>query len=138
MSRYVVDASVAVKWYVDEIHSDAARTLLASRDELSAPAFHLVEVANTFAKKVRTAELQAHIAVQALEHIARRVILVQHDLTRPALELALRYQRSVYDALYVVLALQLGCPLITADEKLFNALKPEFGAAFVWLGDVTG
>jgi predicted nucleic acid-binding protein len=41
-----------------------------------------------------------------------------------ALDLALSVSRTVYDSLYLALALSLGCPLVTADERLVNALQP--------------
>ena len=46
--------------------------------------------------------------------------------------MALSFQRTVYDAIYVALAITSGRPLLTADEKLANALAAHFPIR--WLG----
>ena len=53
-----------------------------------------------------------------------------------AIEIALRYQRSAYDALYVALALQEGCPLVTADRRLYDAVAVELPGVVLWIEDV--
>ncbi|OFW37311.1 MAG: hypothetical protein A3F70_06700 [Acidobacteria bacterium RIFCSPLOWO2_12_FULL_67_14] len=53
MSLFVVDASVVVKWCVPEVHSDAARRLLAKPHEYVAPDLLFAETANTIWKKMR-------------------------------------------------------------------------------------
>ena len=53
-----------------------------------------------------------------------------------ALALAFQHGCTVYDALYVALALQQGCRLVTADERLVNSLRASFDGSPVWLGDL--
>jgi predicted nucleic acid-binding protein len=48
------------------------------------------------------------------------------DLLQRAYEVAVTYKRSVYDAMYVALSVQEQCPLVTADEKLVNAVGADF------------
>ena len=56
-----------------------------------------------------------------------------------ALEIAVRTGRTVYDSLYVALAVQLDGRLVTADEKLYNALKDgPLGARILWVEDDLG
>jgi hypothetical protein len=57
MSLFVADASVVVKWFVPEIHSDAARRLLMLQHEYFAPDLLFAEAASTIWKKVRRKEL---------------------------------------------------------------------------------
>lgn len=57
MSRYVVDASVAVKWYVPEENSDAAEMLLGGSHELHAPDLILPEFGNIIWKKIGRREI---------------------------------------------------------------------------------
>ena len=57
MSRFVVDASAGIKWFVAEIHSDAARRLQDPAHELHIPTFFDVEAANIAWKKLRRGEL---------------------------------------------------------------------------------
>jgi len=54
------------------------------------------------------------------------------DLVREALELALSHGRTVYDSLYVALAMESRSELITADERLANALAARLPVK--WLG----
>ena len=57
MSRYVVDASVAIKWVLPETHSEAALRLQHSNHHLHAPTFATLELGNVLIKKVRRGEL---------------------------------------------------------------------------------
>ena len=60
MSAFVVDASVVVKWFVPEVHSDAARRLLTLSHEYFAPDLLFAETANTIWKKIRRGEPLGH------------------------------------------------------------------------------
>lgn len=80
MSLYVIDAGIAVKWFIPEPDSDKAR--------------------------------------QLLEHYNQGA----DDLVAPDLIIP-------YDCLYLALSLDLGCDLITSDERLYNAV----GATFLQL-----
>lgn len=54
-----------------------------------------------------------------------------------ALDIAVNAGCTAYDSLYVALAAREDAPLVTADEKLFNALPPgPLGANVLWVGDV--
>ena len=55
--KLTVDASVVVKWYVSEAHSEESRALLGHRLERYAPDFVLVELSNVFWKKARLGEI---------------------------------------------------------------------------------
>jgi predicted nucleic acid-binding protein len=135
----VVDASVVIKWHVDEIHADAARRLLAD----DAPALHVPdlmfpEVGNILWKKIRRNDLTEEEA----RRIAHLVVVAPLDvhpsapLLEAALEIAIRTGRTVYDSLYVALAVRLDCRLVTADERHYNALKDgPLGRYILWLED---
>jgi predicted nucleic acid-binding protein len=58
--------------------------------------------------------------------------LAPEELFAPALKIALESNRSVYDSLYVALAVHAKTQLITADEKVANALAARFPVK--WLG----
>jgi predicted nucleic acid-binding protein len=122
----VVDANVVMKWHVTEVHSDAALRLL--RDD--APALHVPDlvfpqVGNLLWKKVRRGDLTEEQA-RGIGHLLAVAPLAVHPsapLLEAALEIAVRTGRTVYDSLYVALAVQLNCRLVTADDMLYNALK---------------
>jgi predicted nucleic acid-binding protein len=125
VSVFVVDASVVVKWFVPEIHTDAARRLLTLPHEYFAPDLMFAEAANTVWEKIRRGEISitdgprlvADITRVAVESVSCRV------LAEDAHALANAIGQTVYDALYVALAVRLDTRLITADTGLAAALS---------------
>ena len=133
----VVDASVAAKWFLEENLSAQARGLLSAAEELLAPRIIIAELGNVLLKKVRLGEMQRASVDDALDVFDLFVTLRPDDrVFYRAFAVALEHGRSFYDALYVALALQEGCRLVTADERLVNALRPSFGDTMLWLGDL--
>jgi predicted nucleic acid-binding protein len=135
--RYVVDASVGIKLFIDETLSDPAHALFEKLAddppaELFVPDLFFIECANVLLKYTRRfgrkfEDAQADLAdlnLLALKSTATR------DLMEDALALANSRNLSAYDACYAVLAWQLDIPLITADERLAKAVDWA-----VWLGD---
>lgn len=134
-ARLVVDANLVVKRFVTEEHSPQARRLLLSTADILAPRFLAIEAGNTFLKKVRLGEMTQEAALLALEAIPMYLHLLDtSSLHASAWNIATRYGRSFYDALYVALALEESCQLITADERLVNAVHSQLGESVIWLG----
>ena len=125
MSVFVVDASVVVKWFVPEIHSEAARRLLVLPHEYVAPDLLFAETANTIWKKIRREELTAEQGQQLVADIGRIAVqtISSRALSEDAHALANATRRTVYDSMYVALAVRLDTRAITADERLEAALK---------------
>ncbi len=121
----VVDASIAVKWFVEERGSTAARTVLSKGETLLAPDLILVETSNTAWKKVRRKEMtqeQGEAMVRALPLYFDR--LVQSDaLVVCAYALANHLNHPVYDCLYLALAELEDVDLITDDERLVKVVS---------------
>lgn len=134
-----MDASVAVKWFLPEIHCDAARLLLNGDDELLAPELILPEVGNVLWKKWRTSELTATEVIAILQDFRRfplQIIAMRAYLER-AMRLAIDYERSVYDSIYLALAIQYQTVFITADRRLCNALNStEVGSSIMWVENI--
>ncbi len=125
MTPHVVDASVVIKWFVDEIHAEAARRLQEDQYELSAPDLLWPECGNILWRKVRRGELtpeEARLIWGGLEQQPITTFLSRLILEL-ALEVAFDVSRKVYDSCYLALAMLLDCQLVTADQKLFNALQ---------------
>ena len=120
----VVDASVAVKWVVDEPDSDAAAALLEQSTAWLAPRLVLVEVAAALRRKVADRELGAatgSTALAALVDATRQGTIRLADdeqLVAAALLLALELGHKVPDCVYLALAEREGCALATADGRL--------------------
>jgi predicted nucleic acid-binding protein len=137
-TRYVVDASVAAKWYFREEHSERADALLERSAEILAPGLLVVEIATLVWKRARRGEISEVIAdriVAALRQVPLD-LRPTAELVTAALPLALQRGLTLHDAFYVALAIKSGCPLVTADRKLYDLLhgSPLAGHA-VWIGD---
>jgi predicted nucleic acid-binding protein len=125
----VIDASVALKWYLPEVHYERAVRLLerqrAGEVRFHVPDLFLAETGNVLRKKHRTGELdrpEMRRIAQALGAVPKTVYPTA-VLLPAALDLAADLDRTVYDCLYLALAGALDCPLVTADQKLYRALR---------------
>ncbi len=119
----VVDDSVIVKLLVDEPGTDAARDQVTSRDDCIAPDILLVEVASALAKKIRFAGLPEAIAYAGMDSVHEFVAELTQTamLLRQATDLSIALDHSIFDCLYLALAIERGCPVLTADLKFVNA-----------------
>lgn len=139
MSLFVVDASVAIKWFLPEIHSDAALRLLAQEHTLHAPDLIFSEFGNVLWKRVTKNEISKNEANATIEGLLSLHLQVQPSqlLIPLALELACGKNRTVYDSLYLAAAIALESPLVTADAKFYRALsKGAFSAHLLWVEDI--
>ncbi len=125
----VVDASVAAKWIFREADADKAMALQwqfeRGRLELLAPDILPAEIANVIWKKVLRQDLDsldAHAHYSKFKRVCPFLVSIS-SLAEAALSVSLRYRRTVYDSLYIALAIERGCEMLTADERLFNALR---------------
>jgi len=138
LKQLVVDASVAVKWFVPEIHHEAAGKILKSKWELLAPDIIWAEVGNSLWKKKRRDEISAQEAVGILKDFKRFPIQTYGSklLLDSAWYLAQEFGVSVYDGMYLALAISRDCSLVTADRKFFDLFQKESIAfRFLWVED---
>jgi predicted nucleic acid-binding protein len=125
----VVDASVGIKLFVAESLSDEAHALFSHLADdpparLHVPDLFYIECADILSKVVRRlglAEEDARLYVEQLGGLALRSRPTA-ELAAEALDIALAYDITAYDAAYVALSASLGVPLFTADERLARAL----------------
>jgi predicted nucleic acid-binding protein len=129
-SVVVVDASLAVKWLVNEEGTEKAVALLerwADRQTvIAAPPLLPVEITNVLYKRVRRAEITVSDAVILLRQLLGLGIALRSTelLHQSALEWAGRLGLpAAYDSYYLALADYLGCEFWTADERLYNTAK---------------
>lgn len=143
MSLVVVDASVAVKWFLpgstEPLGNQAAALLdLYDRNQTQfvVPDLFYVEITSAIWKAVRVGRVSRAFGDQALALLTERefATVPSLKLLDGAFQIAADYGRTVYDTLYVALALQTKSQLITADERLANALAAHFPVK--WLGAI--
>ncbi len=122
MTPAVFDASVVVKWFVADPLSPNA---LACRSAFipHAPAFLAIELANVFWKYERTGALNPALSAATLSGLSTQIDLTDDSSLLPhAHALTAALDHSVYDCLYVALAMKLSASLITADRRLIAKL----------------
>ena len=139
MSDYVVDAGVAVKWFLTEVHWAAAARIQGRENRLHTPAFFSLEFGNVLCKKVRRGEISSQEAGTILDKLQRVNIRRHQDelLLGPAFLLATETRRSLYDCLYLTLALRLRIRLVTADRRFLGALiGTGFASHVLWIEDI--
>jgi predicted nucleic acid-binding protein len=141
-NRWVMDASVGIKLFVPETHSEQAQALFDHSDATSphavVPDLFYVECANILWKYVRRfgyPVLEAGKNMTALKKLGLRTV-PSSSLMERALELALKWEVTAYDACYLALAEELKAPLVTADQKLFNRLKGG-SIPMRWIGELS-
>jgi predicted nucleic acid-binding protein len=127
---YVIDASVALKWFLSEEESDGADALfeafLRNRIELLAPDVLLLEVANALWKQTAILKLLRPEDVISIFHDFVTLPLnlqASNPLASRALELALKFHHPIYDTLYCALAIENDCEFVTADKVLVSKLS---------------
>jgi predicted nucleic acid-binding protein len=133
MTPLVVDASVAAKWVFPEVFSSQSRRLLSARYDVIAPDLIWCELGNIAWKRVRRGEISSDEAAQVIADLVRMPIDVfpALGLLPPALELAIATDRTVYDCMYLALAIDRRCRLVTADERFVGALASTPFAKYV-------
>ena len=121
----MVDASVALKWFVPEVLSDRATLLLDGSEDLVAPDLLWPEVGNILWKKVGLGEVRPKEARDILASLHRTPLEVVPSglLVDAALEIALATRLTVCDCVYVALAVARRAVLVTADDALVRVLS---------------
>ena len=143
MKRIVIDASVALKWFLrDEKYGDRAMGLLdrfvRGELDLAAPSLMVYEVINGLViaqRKGRIAEERVLASISGFINLGIAFLDVT-GLEARVLHFCRVYDRSAYDASYLAIAEQQSLSLVTGDERLYNSTKAKGKAAWVkWIGE---
>lgn len=139
MKPLVVDTSIAVKWFLPEIHFEAASKVLKSRFELIAPDIIWAEFGNALLKKVRIDEIAVQEAADILKDFIRFPLQTYSSkfILNAAWHMAHDSRNNVYDNLFLSLAINRNCALVTADRKFYDAVsKKSFSSMVAWVEDI--
>jgi len=126
VNHFVIDASVAIKWLVEEEGTVEALIVL-ERAKLAAPDLLIAECANIFWKKVRREELseeEALIGARVLEQADIEILPTRH-LLGSATSLAVELDHPAYDCIYLALAIERGWQFTTADERFQRKVRED-------------
>jgi predicted nucleic acid-binding protein len=125
----VVDANVAVKWFVPESGEEQAQSLLLSQSMLVAPSIIRLEVLAAIVRCVRdqrsnAAEAQ-HRCNRWQEHLEDRsvVIIDDNELIAEAVKISLAIKHQLFDCLYLAACQRVDATLVTFDDELSKRAK---------------
>ena len=118
--RIVLDASAAANVVLRTELAPALIATLKQSPLVIAPALFHSEIANTLWKYVRFGDLEQETALTRYTEAIGLIDVFEADeqLVAEALSTAIRYEHSVYDMLYVILARRHSCKVLTSDKKL--------------------
>lgn len=128
-AKIVVDSSVLIKWFKsrNEDLLTEARRLLDEVErqplEVHVPALLLYEVGNILLLKTQLGAAALNDAIARLEGLPFSIAPPATPLLRRAARLGRERDLTFYDAAFLALAVELDCPLITADRRLFERIR---------------
>ena len=138
MACLVVDASVAVKWFLREVHAEAAMRIFDPNHALIASDLIWAEFGDVLWKRRRRGEITLATARAILLDFKRFPIATMPvaPLVEAALEIADRLRQSVYNSLYPALAERRACRLVTADRRFRDAVMDSaLAARMLWVAE---
>ena len=142
MKVFVIDASVAVKWYIPENHSNEAVYFLqlqkSGQAKLVAPELIIAELGNVLWKKEQSGELvksEVKLIAETISSSFPAKLIDDRLLLPAALELALDLKMTLYDSLYLALAVVKKAVLVTADKKMVKIAGSVLSDEIVAIGD---
>lgn len=139
----VVDASIALKWVLDEADSSTAMAMLTDWTntgiEIVAPALLAYEVTNALYRRVGRGIILSEAAQRGMKKVIFKSVVLEFfqdaDFSIRAMELAKSFGLpATYDAHYLALAESKECELWTADERMWNSINGKLPWVR-WIGD---
>ncbi len=123
----VIDASVILKWFIQENDSDRAAEIKTAHTIgtscIAIPDLALYEVGNALRYKPEFSNHEVRLCLAEIYDLAIDIISPNIDMLASVSEISRRYDITFYDAVYIALAQELGLDFITADNRLYYKTK---------------
>jgi len=134
---FIIDASIIVKWFVDEERRDKARDLLREGIFRFVPDIVFSEVANARRKKIVMGEISAEQARSVLHDLPVYLpnVVATELIIYDAFELAVEMEHPVTDCLYLACAQHLGGQVISDDVKSVRKCRERYSSSVVLLNE---
>lgn len=125
MTSLIVDASVAIKWYMKEIGSDEAHALRGATDDFIAPELVIAEVGNALWKRRVRGQIEIDDALWVIDRVPRMFSWLSslRELSDAAMRISATLPHPIYDCFYLALAEREKSPVVTADRRLLSAAQ---------------
>ena len=138
MNDRVVDASVVIKWVVEEPYSENALKVLNPSNRIHAPELLHIETDNYFARQIRSRKLLIEEA-EAHRRLIRSAPVRIHayeTIADNAFDIASLLRHGICDCIYLSLAVSIDGQMVTADRRFFDLASPAFIDHLLWIGDL--
>ena len=123
----VLDTSVVYKWYIEEKGTKEALSIFRSfkngETKISIPDLVFYELTNVLRFNSRNTAGDIIEIIDNLSNLNLDIVVPTRALLKDAVRLAYKYDITIYDAVFVALAQDLGYRFITADKKLYRKIK---------------
>lgn len=141
MVKVVSDASVVVKWFIQEKESEKALKLrdmhVSGQLDIAAPELLFFEVLNALKSSRLFSEEELKTAANSLLNYRVELHPLNKQLAEKTVEIAVKTNLTIYDAAYVALAVELETVLYTADEKIVETAGEKYSGRVLHVSGVT-
>lgn len=127
----IIDTSVVYKWFAEQekdhrLSKKLLERYLLGEQEITIPDLLLYELTNAWSTKTGLDSSQINKNLTKFASYAVPIVTVNFSLLEHASHFSKTYTVSVYDAVFVVLAQNYECELVTADEKFVKQINLPF------------
>ncbi|MEM2084118.1 MAG: type II toxin-antitoxin system VapC family toxin [Nitrososphaerota archaeon] len=130
MLKVVIDASIVVKWFVEEENYENALKIrdkyVEGEIDIIAPEIIIFEVLNALYYKKLFTLLELKEIANALDAFSFKLFSLKGKYAEKAIEIAIENNITIYDSSYISLALMEKCKMYTADEQLIKKLDEKY------------
>ena len=139
MNQFVVDSSIAVKWFFTEEYTDASLKILDPEIEMHVPSIFFLEIDSIICKKIRRKEISNQESQKVRNGIREMPFYVHsfEDVLEPAYQIAIQTGASIYDCIFLAIALIGNYVMVTANRRFLECIqKSQYLRHIVWIDDL--